>query len=454
MKKKTFRFNKKPVIFKISAVFILILAAIITIYSCKKKKSDSDCTPLATGGLTMLSHTDRTAQDVLNQIQTLPDDSSYYDYNDFYRETLTEIPGTVQLKPIAHEVVKYTSTDDNGNQIQLTGLLIYPWNLKPFGKVNAPIISVNHGTQILKSLAPSKWKSASVMDWKNFPEMVIADIMACYYNWIIIMPDYQGMGDDISENHPYCVRDRLANATADMVEAAQNSLSCDRNDWVRWNGKTYLYGYSEGGFVTMAAARELEARNVSLAGVVCMDGPYDLTGAMLPLMLSNDPFPVPYFLPMMLTGYNSVYPDNFQYAAMLKEPYKTNLPAFTTGFYDETVVNSKMPADKILKEVFTDSFYDSLNNQNSQAYKILYENNSYVDWTPKSKMLIWHCINDDCVPFTNFTSARTRFTGLGLSNIDYVVWPAVTVDPKKATVHVTVAPRAFYEGANWIYHHL
>ncbi len=448
MKKQTLNSKSSKGFFKPTTMFLLLFSSIILISSCKKKHDpEPECSPLATGGFEVVSHTERTAQNVMDQLQILPDDSASYDYNDFYRETAAQLPGSLELRPIAHEVVKYTSTDDKGAPIQLTGLLIYPWSL--FGRISAPIVSVNHGTQILKALAPSKWKSAKTSDWKDFPEMAIADIMAIWYGWIIIMPDYQGMGGDTSENHPYVIRERLANATADMVEAAQKSLSCNRNAYVTWNGQTYLYGYSEGGFVTMAAARELEARKVNLNGVVCMDGPYDLSGTMLDVMLGDAPFPVPYFLPMMLVGYNTMYPNIFNYESMLKQPYRTDIPQYTTGFYNETVVNSKMPPDRILKKVFTDAYIDSLKNPNSQARQTMYGNNSYVNWTPKSKMLLWHCQNDDCVPFGNFTVAKQRFTSLGLTNIEYVEWPPVV--PKSGTVHVAVAPRAFYEGSRWIY---
>jgi len=451
MKKQASISGRVPGFFKAAAGLILLLSLLIVFSACKKKKPEpAPCPSIAEGGMQVLSRTERTAQDVMDHMELLPDDSAAYDYNDFFDDTKGQMPGSLELRPIAHEVVKYQSTDNNGIPIELTGLLIYPWSL--FGKVSAPIVSVNHGTQIMKKYAPSKWKSAQWSDWKNFPEMAIADVMAVWYGWIIIMPDYQGMGDDLTENHPYVIRDRLANATADMVQAAQSTCGCDLHSYVKWNGQTYLYGYSEGGYVTMAAARELEERNISLNGVVCMDGPYDLTGTMLDVMLGDNPFPVPYFLPMMLVGYNTMYPEIFSYEAMLKDPYKTDIPQYTTGFYDETVVNAKMPADKILKKVFTDAYIDTLKNPESQARQLMYGNNSYVEWTPKSKMLLWHCENDDCVPFGNFTVAKKRFTDMGLTNIEYVAWPAIEHDPAKGTVHVAVAPRAFYEGSRWIYH--
>jgi len=430
--------------------FFLLLSAVV-INSCTYKTIQPipECPSTSNGGFEVLSHVEYSAKDIINNMEMIPDYAGYFDYHDFYTQVDGQMNDSLGVYPVAHEIVKYNSTDNNGNPIQLTGLLIYPWSA--FKTVKAPIVSVNHGTVLQKKYAPSGWKTAHWSEWKHFPEMVIADVMAVYYGWAIIMPDYQGMGYDTTENHPYCVRDRLATATADMMQASMEYFGCHRNAYVEWDGQSYLYGYSEGGYVTMVAASELESRNVAVSGVVCMDGPYDLSGTMLNVMLADKPFPVPYFLPMLMVGYNTMYPEIFDYTSMLKEPYHTDIPKYTNGFYDETVVNGIMPSDKILKKIFTDPFYDSLKTSKSLAHKTLFDNNGYVDWVPKSKMLIWHCKNDDCVPFGNFVTAKQRFEELGLKNIDYVEWPAVDPGPEGGTVHVAVAPRAFYEGSLWIY---
>ena len=449
MRKQRFNSGKSHNFFFPATGLFLMFALLVTVSSCKKKQPGPECTPLnGSRGFEVVDHTELNVQNVLDDLTLFASDTNNADYNEFYRGLTSGMPSGILPYPVAHEVVRYLSTDNNGNPIQLTGLLIYPYNPPPFGRVNAPIVSMNHGTELLKRQAPSKWGSGPKMD---YPEVLVAHALAIWYGWIVIMPDYQGMGSDVDENHPYCVKDRLANATADMVEAAQQSLSCNRNAYVKWNGQTYLYGFSEGGYVTMVAARELEARNVNLSGVVCMDGPYDLSGTMLNVMLGGNPFPVPYFLPMLLVGYNTMYPPTFPYGVMLKDPYRTNLPKYTNGFYDENVVNSKMPADKILKEVFTDAFYDSLSTPTSRAFLTLYGNNAYVDWTPKSKMLLWHCPNDDCVPYGNMVTAMNAFNSLGATTIQYVTGPVVKPSGS-STVHVTVAPKAFLAGSRWIYH--
>ncbi|MEI6886016.1 MAG: hypothetical protein WCO02_16095 [Bacteroidota bacterium] len=433
--------------------FLLLLMAVL-ISSCTYHKNTPfpPCTPMEPGRFEVLSSSSGSVQDIMNRMSQVPKDPAVFGYRDMCEQmklTQTNSARNNSSALIYHEAISYRSTDNNGNEVQLSGLLIYPWS--PLERISAPIVSVNHGTQLMKKYGPSQWKYAQWSDWENFPEMAVADLMAAYYGWIVIMPDYQGMGFDTSEVHPYCINERLANATADMVEAAEEYFSCAENNiYVGWNKQTFLYGYSEGGFVTMAAARELEERKTDIAGVVCMDGPYDLSGTMLNVMLSNDPFPVPYFLPMMLVGYHAIYPTVFDYSVMLKEPYRTDIPKYTNGFYDNDKVISIMPQSKVLKDVFTPAFLDTLQNKSSLAYRALYDNNSYVGWTPKSKMLIWHCQNDDCVPFGNYVAAKQKFSSLGLKNIEYVEWPAVAPEPGK-TIHVSVAPRAFYEGSLWIF---
>jgi pimeloyl-ACP methyl ester carboxylesterase len=294
-----------------------------------------------------------------------------------------------------------------------------------------------------KKYAPSQFVLGQ-SDILKFPEVMIAWSISALNDWIIIMPDYQGMGDDVSEVHPYCIKDRLATSTADMVEAAQKTIVKTFNP--SWSGNTYIMGYSEGGYVTMVALEELEKRNVTLNGALCMEGPYDLSGAMLDVMLADTAFPVPYFLPFMLVAYNDIYPESFKYDEMLISPYDVEIPQYTTGFYSTDKVNSIMPADHILKEVFTDNFIDTLSSNSSKAHQLIYDNNSYIGWTPQTETFLWHCVNDDCVSFNNYLKVKSVWGAL--SNITYTQYPPI--QPIFQTIHQTAAPIAFMAGTIWI----
>ncbi len=82
--------------------------------------------------------------------------------------------------------------------------------------------------------------------WGDFAEVLVAEIMAARYGWAIVMPDYQGMGYDTSESHPYCIREKLAVATADMLEVGISTLKSGKYNNLSWDGNAFVFGYSEG----------------------------------------------------------------------------------------------------------------------------------------------------------------------------------------------------------------
>lgn len=431
-------------------LMIIFISVTVLINSCRKADS-IDENKGQTETFTAIEQEDYSLDDIIEHINQTTEHPDEYDYHDLYNDIIGDAPGDI-FYLIKHEVVKYKSVDDYGNEIELSGLFIYPYRLIG-DKVKAPLISVNHGTELLKKYAPSQWvKGWSPSHWGNFAEVIIADLMAVRYGWAIVMPDYQGMGYDVNENHPYCIREKLATATADMLEVGINTIKDNNHKYVTWDGNAFVFGYSEGGYVTMAVTRELEKRKVKLTGSVCMDGPYDLSGTMLDVMLADTTFPVPYFLPLMLVGYHTIYPDIYDYDIMLKEPYRTNIPIYTTGFYPTSTVDSIMPQSHILKEIFTDAFIDTLQTKSSAAFKTLVNNDTYPDWKPETKMLLWHVKNDDCVLFGNFTAAKDAFQKAGASSITYVEWPPVI--NWAGTVHVSAAPIAFYEGTKWVHEQL
>lgn len=439
-------FNEKNYKFRSIFSIIVALGFVFSIYSCSDSTSPStDDSFIIVKSETLDSIT------IHKQKLSTYDHPTEFDYRDLFDSISKNTDGIIPYL-VSYNIVKYKSKDNNGKEIELSGLFLYPTKAIQLDRIQSPIICVTHGTELQKKHAPSHWDFWNISQWGNFAEVVIATTMVSRYGWTVFMPDYQGMGYDLNENHPYCVREKLATASADMIEKGIATISNNKHPKVNWDGNLFVYGYSEGGFVSMATTQELEKRNIKVNGSVCMDGPYDLTGAMKDVMLNGNSFPIPYFLPVLLVGYNLAYPTYFAYDKMLKEPYRTNIPKYTNGLNDKDVVNGIMPSSKILKEVFNDSFIDSLNSTSSSAYSTLFQNSTYYNWVPKTKMLLWHCKNDDCVPFGNFTSAKNAFVKGSASNVNYVEWPEVT--NWAGTIHVSVAPRAFYEGASWIHSQL
>jgi len=137
-------------------------------------------------------------------------------------------------------------------------------------------------------------------------------------------------------------------------------------------------------------------------------------------MLSDNPF-LSLFLPMMLVGYNTMYPGIFDYTGVLKEPYLTDIPKYTTVFMTSL---SSMVLCLLIKSwkrslpILSMIRWETATARHFRRWKIIIHT-----WVGSQiKKLIWHCKNDDCVPFGNLVAARDRFSTLGISNIEYVEW--------------------------------
>ena len=163
--------------------------------------------------------------------------------------------------------LEYLTTDADGFEVRASGLVSVPQ--KPAG-AQSPVLSYQHGTIFLDAEAPSSHAVASEV------AVVLASL-----GYIVVAPDYVGFGASQGTPHPYLLADASAASTVDFLTAARTWRS---QAGVADNGQLFLTGYSEGGYVTMAAHRALQAGGSahlqSLRMVVAGAGPYDVQATM------------------------------------------------------------------------------------------------------------------------------------------------------------------------------
>ena len=190
----------------------------------------------------------------------------------------------IQIFDIKAYSIVYETIDQFGEVTIASGLISYP------NDANAafPVISFQHGTQIRRGSAPSM---------NGFNDLVLWLTTAGY---IFIEPDYLGLG--VSEMlHPYHLKDVTASSVIDMIRATEHF--CDQLSDIQYNDQLFLAGYSEGGYATMATVKEIEdnlSDEFDITVSFPMAGAYDLSGTMVDLMLSEEPYPDPFYLPFFV----------------------------------------------------------------------------------------------------------------------------------------------------------
>jgi hypothetical protein len=299
--------------------------------------------------------------------------------------------------------IVYNTIDPFGKPTIASGVVVLPKNIS----TAIPLAAYQHGTILKKSDAPS-----------SFTSEVLIGLALASEGYVVSITDYLGLGDGPGI-HPYVHGRSEATAVIDMLRAARIK-SVENN--VNLNHQLFLFGYSQGGHATMATHKLIQEEyqgEFTVTGSCPMAGPYDASGAQAEMLVSDNPYPAPYYLPYLLNSYIYVYGQNTQYsklADVLKEPYSTTIPPLLNGFYGAGDVDAQMtqPIKNILKDNLLNSF---INNPNHFMRKWL-EDNDLMDWKPQGKMKIIYCSGDDHVTYLNSINAYNKFMENGASPSD------------------------------------
>jgi len=383
---------------------------------------------------------------------------------------LTSVSYTLEMQKVT-----YQSTGADGRVQTVTGLLILPKSI--FGdKPSVPILMYQHGTEPFRPYSPSRFL-ANLDRPADYPEVMVAAAIAST-GYAVAMADYEGMGDDTG-TQPYVHGTTLARQVVGMLRASRDIIggTAGSSSPCTWNSQLFLLGYSEGGYVTMTATRELQLNHASEFTVTAsapLSGPHDLSGVMRGVMLSNSTFKAPYFLPFLLTGYNYASGGTlFSLATVLSPPYNTTIPPLFDGNSPADKISEAMgmvfsPVNLIVpKSVLTQSFIDQLSLDTSAVVAFLKENDSYrlpgqvnSVWVPTVPMRMYHHRDDDLVPYGNSQVAFNAFSTAGAKN-HTLHGPGVELveervllnispgDPVK-TVHLGAAFPELSEGWKWL----
>jgi dienelactone hydrolase len=359
--------------------------------------------------------------------------------------------------------MRYPSTGADGSQIMLSGLIILPRG-DSAALPDVPIMMYSHATETSRALAPSRFLSAGASPM-DYPEVLFSIVMAMT-GYGVVLPDYEGLGSN-TNIQPFVHAKTLAVQVVDMLRATRDGLAGSVPLFrppCAWNGKLFLMGYSEGGFVTLAATRELQqnaSAEFTVTAAAPLSGPHDLSGTMRNVILSDAPFKAPYYLPFLLTSYYSVYKDPaLSPGYTMLAPFSTTLPPLFDGSSTGEAINIAMgmsydPVSLIVpKSILTSQFISDLESTSSAVYGHLLENDTYRGWAPTVPVRLVHNPDDDLVPFANSRVAFDTFSSAGAKHWVSLVSSTDTVNISNSTVptiHVAAAIPELHDAWQWIF---
>jgi pimeloyl-ACP methyl ester carboxylesterase len=168
--------------------------------------------------------------------------------------------------------IEYNTVGGQGEGTTASGVLMVPSAGDSSCSGPLPIVEYAHGTSTDKSYDISNLSSSN--GGPNSEGLLIAAFFAAR-GYIVVAPNYAGYDTSTLAYHPYLIRDQQAADMIDALTAARAALpkvSTTATD----NGKLFITGYSQGGYVAMATHRAMEAAGMTVTASVPMSGPYAL----------------------------------------------------------------------------------------------------------------------------------------------------------------------------------
>ena len=280
------------------------------------------------------------------------------------------------------------------------------------------LVSDSHGTIFANAEAPTV-----IAETTNSPDGAPI-ILTALGGFVTLQADYIGFGDSLGHYHPYLLKSSSAATTVDFINAAREFAE---NNGIPLNGQLFVTGYSEGGYVAMAALEALEEAGDPVAFAAPMAGPYMLD-RMGQAVLAADTLPVPSFIANVAYAYALRYGVTVD--TLVKEPYASALPVLFDGSKARPEIDAQLT--HVTADLFTAGAISGLTTLDSNYWftqTLQLNSTAYYPGLQTTTRLV-QCIGDDVIPFVMSTGTATVMRdNFGAADIDVIpVEVAITGD--------------------------
>ena len=161
--------------------------------------------------------------------------------------------------------MEYGTVGGAGEATTASGALMVPSGSASTCQGARPVTLYAHGTNAAKTFNMANLSGSS-------EALLMATVFASQ-GYIVVAPNYAGYDTSALPYHPYLNGDQQSKDMIDALAAARSAYStASASD----NGKVFVTGYSQGGYVAMATQKAMQAAGMTVTAAAPMSGPYAL----------------------------------------------------------------------------------------------------------------------------------------------------------------------------------
>ena len=238
--------------------------------------------------------------------------------------------------------IKYTTVGAMGEATDATAALMVPTGSDPRCTGPRPIVLYAHGT-----IPHKKYNLANWTDRTNpaFYESVFIAASFAAQGYILVAPNYAGYDSSSLSYHPYMNADQQSKDMMDALAAAKTALP-KLSSPTTASSKLFITGYSQGGSVTMATQRALEAANIPVTASAPQSGVFLLLAQLDAVFLGKVSDAAPLFGTMLAISAQKSFGNLYkQPSDIFEDAYAAGIENLVPGnfSYGELINNGKLP---------------------------------------------------------------------------------------------------------------
>lgn len=204
--------------------------------------------------------------------------------------------------------IRYATKGSLDEAGESTGAIMMPVGDAPECNGKRPLVLHAHGTAVNKNYDLSQLGNPD--NEAGYRGALVAAMFTAQ-GYIVIAPNYIGYGGSSIDYGAYLNAKQQSNEMVDALTAGRKAIA-NMTTEAQENGQLFLTGYSQGGYVTLATARNLQNRNIAVTAAVPMSGPYAMAAFGDALFSGNVSLGATIFGPMIAKSYQKAYGNLYQ----------------------------------------------------------------------------------------------------------------------------------------------
>ena len=222
--------------------------------------------------------------------------------------------------------IEYETVGGSDEPTTASAALMVPTGAGASCTGSRPILLYAHGT--------STDRGFNMADMQNSETLLLAALFAAQ-GYIVVAPNYAGYDTSDLPYHPYLIADQQSKDMIDALTAARTALPLASATLTRDDGRLYLTGYSEGGYVALATEHAMQAAGATVTAAAPMSGPYALAAFADAVFYGEVNGGGPVSTTLLITAYQHAYQNVYASAGdVFEAPYaagiETLLPSTET----------------------------------------------------------------------------------------------------------------------------